>query len=155
MGYAHKYVPKTMKINDLSEFLNSAVAFNSNCGFETKLLLLYSVFLKVTGYPKWMFSVNCKEQAVNSTRRRGEKVSRNLSAHITGAILIQATLAFFCRKRVFWKQPYMISMSVGVSTKSADINEREEKLNPSRKPKIFKNAEWTPDTNKIAFASEH
>lgn len=88
-----------------------------------------------------MFSVNCKEQAVNSTRRRGEKVSRNLSAHITGAILIQATLAFFCRKRVFWKQPYMISMSVGVSTKSADINEREEKLNPSRKPKIFKNAE--------------
>lgn len=85
-----------------------------------------------------------------------EKVSRNQSAPITGAILMQATLAFFCRKRLFWKQPYMISTSVGVSTKSADINEREEeKLNPLRKPKIFKNGEWPPDTNKTVFVSEH
>lgn len=88
-----------------------------------------------------MFSVNCKEQAVNCSRRR-EKVSRNQSAPITGAVLIQAMLGNFFKKRLFRKQSYMIGMSVGLTTKSADINEMEEEnLNPSRKTKTFKNGE--------------
>lgn len=88
-----------MKRKDLSEFLHSAVPCNSNCGFETKLLLS-SVFLKVSSsYPNSKSPVNWKEQAVNCSRRR-EKVSRNQIAPVTGAAPIQATLGNFVKKKI-------------------------------------------------------
>lgn len=56
---------KIMQRNGLSEFLHSEVACNSNCDFETKIFLLYSVFLR------YLVAIQTKFSLLTAKNRQG------------------------------------------------------------------------------------
>lgn len=123
---------KAMKRNRMKSYLVQLLA-TVTVGLKLNYCYCIQYFWRYLVAIQAECSANCKEQAVNYFRR--ETIYRNQSAPFIGAVLTQEELGCF---GFFSFNTHLepISMSVGLSTKSSDVNEMEEEnLNPSRENK--------------------